>query len=119
MKLTKETLKRIIKEELNRVIGEQDGVDFQGMLASEISDEDLYQRVILAKDSGMLEQPEEMVEKFLEDYRIAIDKLNSVGGLKNKDNWTNAESTMVYNLEMDFYRTESTKMLRKAGLLEQ
>ena len=117
MKLTKEKLKRIIKEEINKVLSEQDGIDFQGMLSSEIDDEDLYQRMILAKDSGMLEQPEEMVEKFLEDYRIAIDKLNSVGGLKNKDNWTDAESTMVYNLEMDFYRDQSTKILRKAGLL--
>ena len=74
--------------------------------------------MILAKDSGMLEQPEEMLEKFLKDYKIAMDKLDSVGGLKNKDNWTDDEPTMVYNLGMDFYRDQSTKILKSVGMLD-
>jgi len=118
MRITKEQLKQIIKEELNSVVSEQDGVDFANMLGGEYNDEDLYQRMILANDSGMLEQPEEAINKFLNDYKEAIEKLESVGGLKNKNSWTDEEATMVYNLGIDFYRNNSIKMLKDVGLLD-
>lgn len=118
MKITRHQLKKIIKEELDGVMSEQDGVDFANMLDGEYDDDDLYQRMVLANDSGMLEQSEEAINRFLNDYKEAIEKLESVGGLKNKNNWTDEEATMVYNLEMDFYRNNSIKMLKDVGLLD-
>lgn len=133
MKITRHQLKKIIKEELDSVMSEQDGVDFANMLDGDgPDDEDLYQRMILANDSGMIEdllkqrkEPEEEINKFLNDletflndYKEAIEKLKSVGGVENKNNWTNEQATMVYNLEMDFYRNKSIKMLKDVGLLD-
>tara|TARA_Y100000004_G_C8911546_1_gene411139 strand:- start:56 stop:418 length:363 start_codon:yes stop_codon:yes gene_type:complete len=120
MKLTKETLKRIIKEELNQVIDEQDGVDFQGMLTSETDDEDLYQRMVLAADSGMLNFEKEEIEKFLDGYRKSMDAMDSIGGLQNKDNWSDEQSTIAYNQsdDLNFYRNTSRSILKQAGLLK-
>tara|TARA_R100000700_G_C3139709_1_gene121923 strand:+ start:154 stop:519 length:366 start_codon:yes stop_codon:yes gene_type:complete len=121
MKLTKEKLKHIILEELNQMITEQDGVDFQGMLASETDDEDLYQRMVLAADSGILNFEEEEIEKFLDGYRKSMDAMDSIGGLQNKDNWSDEQSTIAYNQsdDLNFYRNTSRSILKQAGLLKQ
>jgi hypothetical protein len=120
MKITKQQLKKIIKEEINKVLLEQDGVDFQGMLSSETDDEDLYQRMILAADSGMLSFEREKIEKFLDGYRKSMDAMASIGGLQNKDNWSDEQATIAYNQsdDLNFYRNTSTSILKKAGLLK-
>ena len=121
MKLTNRQLKQIIKEELNKIIIEQGGVDFQGMLSSKNDDEDLYQRMMLAADSGMLDFDQEDVEEFLDGYRQSMDIMDSIGGIQNKNKWSDADATVAHKTgeDLQMYRTISTKVLKKAGLLKQ
>ena len=50
-----------------------------------------------------------------------MDAMDSIGGLQNKDNWSDEQSTIAYNQsdDLNFYRNTSRSILKQAGLLKQ
>ncbi len=123
MKLTKNQLKKIIKEELSDLMGEmrgQVGIDWESMLApGKYPDSRILQMMELIAAGGMGERYQADAEQFAAEFKEAIDKLESVGGLENKNNWTDEQATMMYSVaeDLQFYRSQGPRFLEAVGLL--
>tara|TARA_R100001126_G_C4747961_1_gene111605 strand:- start:10 stop:399 length:390 start_codon:yes stop_codon:yes gene_type:complete len=123
MKIKKNQLKKIIKEELDQFMAEmrgQTGIDWDSMLApGKYPDSRILQMMELIGAGGMGDRHQAEAERFANEFKEALDKLESVGGLENKNNWSDEQATMMYNVadDLQFYRRQGARFLESVGLL--
>jgi hypothetical protein len=131
MKLTKQQLKAIIKEELESVLSDSIqgsgpryniGIDWESLLGpGKFSDDQIIQMMELVAAGGQGDRHQAQAERFVEEFREALAKLEATnwGGLENKDNWTDEQKTQLHALSDDirFYRDQGSTFLEAVGLL--
>ena len=132
MKLTKQQLKTIIKEELDSVLADAQmqgsgpryniGIDWESLLGpGKYPDDQILQMMELVAAGGLGDRYQADAEKFSEEFRETLAKLEATnwGGMENKDNWTDEQKTQLKDISDDlrFYRDQGSTFLGAVGLL--